>query len=535
MMPPLEVLRRFRAHDFTLADFLASRVEALPDEPCLVFEGRTWSYAEFAAEVGRCATVLAARGLRPGDRLGVLSTNHPSTAVLLFACARLGVILVPANPDYGPSEAAYVFGDAGIVGLVAAPGLLEVAEAAIAGLSQRPWLLLNEAAPGAAHPALARLIAAAPEGASPPAVGAPGDTCLIIYTSGTTGFPKGVMHGQRGVVLTAEGFVGRMHLQPGERLLCVLPMFHINALFYSLGGAFSCGGACVLARRFSASGFWKLAAETGATEVNLMASAARILTRRDRAEFIPGHHLRKAFIAPLDAGLAEQFTQGFGVADLIECYGMTEIPGVIGNPFVGERRLGSMGRITPHPDPAIPAPALRILNDLGGNAATGEEGELAVRTPTIMQGYWCQPDATAAAFRDGWFLTGDIVRQDADGYLHFVARRKDIIRRRGENISGAELDRVIGSHPAVAECAAIGVPSEMGEEEVLTAIVLRPGAQVPAQEIAAWVRERLAPFKAPRYVAFVESLPQTATQRIEKYRLRQDPALRRAAVDVGAA
>ncbi len=530
-MEPLAVLRRFRAHDATLGDFLASRVETQAEQTFLIFEGRSWTYAQFAAEVARCARLLVARGLKHGDRLGVLSPNHPTTAVLLFAAARLGVILVPANPDYGAAEAAYVFGDSGIAGLVASPATAATAEAAIAGLSTRPWVLLNERAEGTAHPVLADELAALPDGDAPPAAGTARDTCLIIYTSGTTGFPKGVMHGQRGVVLTAEGFVGRLKLQPDDRLLCVLPMFHINALFYSLGGALACGGACILARRFSASGFWKLAAETGATEVNLMATAARILARRDPSEFVPGHRLHKAFIAPLDGRLAEHFTGPFGVRDLIECYGMTEIPGVIGNPFDGERRLGSMGRVTPHPDPAIPAPTYRLLDEDGREA---EEGELVVRTPTIMQGYWRQPEATASAFRDGWFLTGDLVRRDADGYLHFIARKKDIIRRRGENISGAELDRVIGSHPAVAECAAIGVPSEMGEEEVLAAIVPRPGALVEPREIAAWVRERLAPFKVPRYVAVVAALPQTATQRIEKYKLRKDPELRRAAVDLGA-
>lgn len=533
-LAPLEVLRRLRGHDFTLADFLAARVEARPDEPVLLFEGRTWSYAAFADEVARLAAWLAAKGVAPGDRIGVLSTNHPSTAALLFATARLGAIMVPANPDYGASEAGYVFGHAGISGLVVAPGLVAVAEAAIEGMSPAPWLVLNETLDRSSIPSLdaeMQGIAAAP----PPPCGGADDTCLLIYTSGTTGFPKGVMHTQRSVVLTGEAFVGRLQLQPDDRLLCVLPLFHINALFYSLCGGIACGGSVALVRRFSASAFWRIAAETGATEVNLMAAAARILMLRDRSEFVRGHRLRKAFIAPLTAEMAAAFTGPFGLSDIIECYGMTEIPGVIGNPFVGERRLGSMGMITPHPDPAIPRPEARIVDEAFRDVEPNVPGALVVRTPTVMQGYWRAPEATEQAFRGGWFLTGDIARRDEDGYFHFVARAKDIIRRRGENVSGAELDRVVASHPAVAEAATIGVPSAMGDEDILVAVVPRAGESPRAEEIAEHVRARLAAFKVPRYVAFLEALPQTATQRIEKYKLKQDPTLLARAIDLEAA
>ncbi|WP_144186576.1 class I adenylate-forming enzyme family protein [Elioraea rosea] len=534
-LAPLEVIRRFRAHDFTLADFLAARVEARPEDTFLVFEGRSWSYAAFAREVARLAAWLAAKGVRAGDRIGVLSTNHPTTAALLFATARLGAIMVPANPDYGPAEAGYVFGHAGISGLVAGPGQVAVAVAAIGGLSPSPWVVLNEEAEGAALPTLEAGTQGLDAADVPPACGGADDTCLLIYTSGTTGFPKGVMHAQRSVVLTGEAFVGRMHLQPDDRLMCVLPLFHINALFYSLCGGIACGGSVALVRRFSASGFWRTAAETGATEVNLMAAAARILMLRDRSEFVAGHRLRKAFIAPLTAEMHAAFTGPFGLSDIIECYGMTEIPGVIGNPFAGERRLGSMGMITPHPDPAIARPEARIVDEDFRDAPANVPGALVVRTPTIMQGYWHAPEATRDAFRDGWFLTGDIARRDEDGYFHFVARAKDIIRRRGENVSGAELDRVVTSHPAVAEAATIGVPSAMGDEDILVAIVPRPGAAPRAEEIAEHVRARLAAFKVPRYVAFVDALPQTATQRIEKYKLKQDPTLLARAVDLEAA
>jgi crotonobetaine/carnitine-CoA ligase len=174
------------------------------------------------------------------------------------------------------------------------------------------------------------------------------------------------------------------------------------------------------------------------------------------------------------------------------------------------------------------------VDESGRDVAVGEVGELIVRTPIVMQGYFRDPEQTRAAFRDGWFLTGDLVKRDADGYFYFISRKKDIIRRRGENIAGAELDRVIGAHPAVHEAAAIAVPSELGEDEILVAVVPRPGHAVSAEEIAQWCRERLAALKVPRYVAVVDRLPHTPTHKVAKAVMRTDATLKARAVDLAA-
>ena len=191
-----------------------------------------------------------------------------------------------------------------------------------------------------------------------------------------------------------------------------------------------------------------------------------------------------------------------------------------------------MGPVGRHPDPARPWAQCRVVDEEGNDVGINETGELIVKTPIIMQGYFRDPEQTKNAFRDGWFLTGDLVRRDADGWWWFVARKKDIIRRRGENIAGAELDRVIGAHPAVLEVAAIPVPAELGEDEILVAVVARPGARVAAADIAAWCRSRLAAMKVPRYVVFVDELPHTPTHRVAKFKLRADPALRARATDL---
>jgi crotonobetaine/carnitine-CoA ligase len=323
-----------------------------------------------------------------------------------------------------------------------------------------------------------------------------------------------------------------MHLQPDDRLLCVLPMFHINAIFYSLSGCLAAGATLILEPRFSASTFWQTVKETGTTEVNTIAAAATILMRRPRSEFVPGHQLQKMYGAPFDEETYRVWQQEFQVPVLIEGYGMSEIPGALNNPFAGPHKVRSMGLPSRHPDSAVSLADLRIADDDGNFLPIGQTGELVVKTPIVMKGYYNDPVQTEVAFRDGWFLTGDLAYVDADGYFWFVARKKDIIRKRGENISGAELDRVVGNHPAVLEAAAIPVPSDLGEDEILVAVVLREGMVLDAKEVAQWCREHLAAIKVPRYVVFVDSLPHTPTHRVAKFRMRGDAALLAAARDL---
>jgi crotonobetaine/carnitine-CoA ligase len=177
---------------------------------------------------------------------------------------------------------------------------------------------------------------------------------------------------------------------------------------------------------------------------------------------------------------------------------------------------------------------LRIVNEEGNDVRDSEVGELLVRTPIAMKGYYRDPEQTAAAFWDGWFITGDLVRRDAEGFYHFVARKKDIIRRRGENIAGAELDRVLGQHPGIAEAAAIAVASDLGEDEILVAVVAKADAKLTASDIGTWCAKHLAPAKVPRFVVFVDSLPHTPTHRVAKFVLRQDPSLLARAMDLQA-
>jgi crotonobetaine/carnitine-CoA ligase len=372
-------------------------------------------------------------------------------------------------------------------------------------------------------------IAAAPQAGLPTPAGAD-DTVLIIYTSGTTGFPKGAMHSQRNFVTAGESNVSRLWLQPEERVMAVLPMFHVNALFYSTAGTLAAGCTLVLMPRFSASEFWNAAVETGATQVNIIEAIGRILVRRPRSEFRPEHRITKVY--GMRADIVAPFRGEFRIPHLLGGFGMTEIPGVCCVPFEGPDKPGSMGPVGRHPDPARKWAECKVVDDGGNEVDVDEVGELWVKHPIVMQGYFRDPEQTRAAFHDGWFMTGDLVKRDADGYFTFVSRKKDIIRRRGENIAGAEIDRVIQSHPGVFEVAALPVPSELGEDEILVAIVPKPGATLTPREIAQWCAERLAAMKVPRFVLLVDELPHTPTHKVAKQVLKADSTLRSRAVDL---
>ncbi len=545
MLEPAQVLARYPAHRWTLGSLLASRAASAGQREFLVFGERSWTYSQTLLEVDRTVAMLHARGIGTGQRVGVMSLNHPSTVFVLFALARLGAVMVPVNPEFRAEEARYVLSHAEVSGVICSPAALETVRDALAPTRLRPWLMLNElpqdgAAASHAEAAAAELFdtavqrANADVPAAPAAAGQADAPCVFIYTSGTTGFPKGVMHSQRNVVLAGEGFVQRMYLQPEERLMCILPMFHINALFYSLSGALCAGAALILISRFSASRFWADVARFRATEVNTMAAVSSILMRRPRDEFVPGHALRKIYGAPFTAEIYRVFNEEFGVPSLIEGYGMSEIPGALNNPFLGPHKIGSMGQPSRHPDPKLRLAELRVVDDAGNELPDGQTGELVVKTPMVMRGYYRDPQQTEAAFRDGWFLTGDLAWRDSDGYFWFVARKKDIIRRRGENISGAELDRIVELHPDVVQAAAIPVPNELGDDEILVAATLKPGATLTEQGLADWVRERLAAAKVPRYVVFVDALPQTPTHRVAKFKMRADTTLQLRAMDLTA-
>ena len=530
MKKPIDVLHRYAAHNYTLTGAFASRAAHNPQREFILFNGKSWSWQAFGVAVERTARLLISRGIRKGDRVAVMARNCDGHVLALLALARIGAIMVPVNPEFGVAEAKYVFHHADVSAVLVASDTLAVARQAADGLATPPWFALFDEAT-ADVPLLADLAESAPPVALPTDITAD-DTVLIVYTSGTTGFPKGAMHSQRSFVTGGEAFVQRVYLQDDDRVMVVLPMFHINANFYSVAGTLAAGAGLIIVPKFSASTFWQVAANTGATEVNIIEAMGTILQNRPRSEYRADHNIRAVY--GVRGSYADTFRNEFGIPVLIGGYGMTEIPGVTCNPVEGVQKWHTMGPVGRHPDPARPWAQCRVVDDSGDDVADNVEGEMWVKTPIVMQGYFRDAEQTKAAFHDGWFKTGDVVKRDADGYYSFVTRKGDIIRRRGENIAGAELDRVIGAHPAVHESAAVAVPAQLGEDDILVCVVLKSGASATAQDIAQWCRERLAPQKVPRFVRFMDELPHTPTGKVLKQKLKADTSLKSGAVDLAA-
>ena len=534
-LSPAEVLALYPDHGHTVPSLLETRRAVARERPALQFGERIWTFDMLSAATGLLARALAKRGNRKGDAIALVSTNSDLCVLVFLAAARLGAIFVPLNPQATDAELEYLLKHCGATDIVCQPADVARVANVAAALASAPRLMNLDELGAAANDAAgvtSRLQSLASGLADAAFTNVAADDALVvIYTSGTTGYPKGVVHTHRTYVLAAEAFVERQYLQPSDRMLAVLPFFHINALFYSLGGALAAGATLITTRAFSASAFWNLAAATRATQVNFLAAVGNILAKRARSEFNAAHCIRKIYGGPLSAELRDVFQREFHVPVLIDGYGMTEIPGTSSNPFHGPHRMPSIGRPAVHPRFAGDFVAMRVEDDTGRVVPNGEVGELVVKTPILFKEYLHDAAQTAASFRDGWFLTGDLVRADEDGFFTFVARKKDIIRKRGENISGAELDRIVSTHPDLLEAAAIGVPSELGEEEIMIVAVAKPDARADPREIVAWCRGQLAPMKVPRFVVLVDSLPHTPSHRVAKHRLKQDVELRQRAFD----
>lgn len=521
---PQDVLALYPAHDDTIPSLLSSRATTNPDRPLLVFDGRTWTYAEVQQASDAIAQSFLSRGLGPQSRIATVALNSDIVLVLFLAIAKIGGLFVPLNPAQTDAELSYVLNHSRPAAILVQPDDLGRVKTLSTSISSQPWIVSTDEA---------SQVETSSNSALPQVL--PTDPAVVIYTSGTTGYPKGVVHSHRNYVLAAEAFVERMHLQPTDRLFTVLPFFHINALFYSWGGALAAGAALVTTAKFSASKMWQIAADTGATQFNILAAVGNILANRPRSEFVPSHSIAKIYGGPISAEMYRVFHDEFHVPMMIEGYGMSEIPGACNNPFEGPQKIGSIGLPARHPRLPGIFVECKVVSEAGDELPIGEMGELIVKTPIVTLGYLDDPEQTEAAIRDGWFWTGDYVRRDEDGYYYFIARKRDIIRRRGENISGAELDRILCEHPGILEAATIGIPSELGDEEIMAVLVAKSGQHPAPQDIIAWCGERLAAMKIPRFVVFIDALPHTSSHRVAKFRLKEDASLQSKAWDRQAA
>jgi crotonobetaine/carnitine-CoA ligase len=327
------------------------------------------------------------------------------------------------------------------------------------------------------------------------------------------------MQTHRAYVMAGEGFPYWMELTAADRLMTSLPLFHINAPAYSVMGSLASGAGLILLPRFSASGFLDSARRHGATEFNAIGAMLEILMRQPPRPDDADTPLRRCYTGPAPAReRQEEMERRFGLR-IVVGYAMSESPYGLIWPH-GTRPFGTLGAPRQHPRLGV-VNEVRVVDDDGRDLGPGETGELLLRNPVVTPGYWGMPEETASAITDGWLHTGDLVTEDDAGTFTFVARKKEVLRRRGENLSPAEVEEVLAEHPAVLECAVVGVPSELSEEEVKAFVVAAPGASPDFAELRAFAAARLAAFKVPRYWQLIGELPHTPTARVAKHRLPQ--------------
>lgn len=495
-----------------IGDWLAE-IAARPAQSTLTIEDETTTPAELDRAAGRVASALLASGLQPGDRVAVLGQASVGFLQIWFGIARAGLVEVPINPAAGPYLLRYYLEQSGARAVFTDAAYADAVRAAAADLPQLRRIIVidGEGADGdetlAAYTShrLDELSAVDPTG-----------TAVILYTSGTTGAPKGALLSHRANVNLARYNVKLMDYTGADKLYAVFPLYHSNARFCSVMSAMEAGADLLLHRRFTASGFWDITREHGITAFNYQGAMMSILFKQPERENDRDNPVRVGFGAPCPVEIFEPFEERFGVA-LTEIYGSTEVSLVCDMPPAA-RRIGTCGTETE-------LYQMRIVDEEDNEVPAGTPGEIVARPKNpgwMFDGYHANAPATADAWRNLWFHTGDRGQVDADGYLTFLDRMKDTIRRRGENISSWEIERIVAEHPGVAQVGAYGVKSELSEEDVMIAVVLAPGAEVRPEEIIEHCESGLTRFAIPRYIRVMDALPLTPSQRIEKYKLRAD-------------
>ena len=507
----------------TIPELLLAAASRDPDGVWVRADEGSLTFSGAAARVASAARALREAGVGHGDLVMVTARTTPPYLICWLAVAALGAVTVSVNPRSAPAELAGLVRQTQPRAIITdqdlAPLLTEAKIGDQPPLDQAPLEL-----PPLGVLDVAELTGdwAAPSTGPwplPDAAVKPDDLAVLIPTSGTTGRSKLVTQTHRAYVMAGEGFPYWMELTAADRLMTSLPLFHINAPAYSVMGSLTIGAGLILLPRFSASGFLDSARKHGATEFNAIGAMLEILMRQPARPDDADTPLRLCYTGPAPAReRQEEMERRFGLR-IVVGYAMSESPYGLIWPR-GSRPFGTLGALRQHPRLGVVSEA-RVVADDGRDLGPGETGELLLRNPVVTPGYWGMPEETAAAIADGWLHTGDLVTVNDGGTYTFVARKKEVLRRRGENLSPAEVEEALAEHPAVLECAVVGVPSELSEEEVKAFIVAAPGARPDFAELRAHVAARLAAFKVPRYWQLIGELPRTPTARVAKHRLPQ--------------
>jgi len=487
---------------------LQDRVEAAPDKVFLFSQpdGRQFTYSQFVDAVSRTAALLAGEGVAKGDVVSLLMPNSVEYVIAYFACWRLGALAGPINSHLKEQEISYVVSNSEAKTLLVGSEFLPV----INQLRDLPTLnaviLFDDEAQATRD--FTKVEATADVTLD--------DEAIIIYTSGTTGKPKGCLLTHGNVVANARQISQWLGFNESDRLLTMMPLFHMNAVSVTTMSAIYAGGSSVVSPKFSASRFWQIISDYQITSFGSVATMLSMLLTT-YPEGVPAglqtEQLRFAMCgsAPVPAETIKRFEETFHCL-VIEGYGLSESTcRSTFNPPDENRRAGSCG---------LPiGNEMRVVDDDDTEVADGQLGEIVLRGDNVLKGYYKNPEATAVAFRNGWFHTGDIGYRDSEGFYFIVDRKSDMIIRGGENIYPREIDEVLYQHPAVSAAAVVGVPDDLYGEEVAGFVVLRDGGEASERELIEFCKARLADYKCPKTIRFVKDIPKGPTGKLLKREL----------------
>ena len=508
-----------------IAQLWRQQAQAQGDKTFLYFADRQYSYQEMLESIFSVANGFRQMGVGKGDRVAIMHRNAPEFLFTLFGLSFLGATTVPVNPVFTEEETGYILGHSGAKVLVLEDAFLDtLARAPKEKMPALERIVVNGESVPAGALSFAELLTG--EATDPRGEIDDQDPCVCIYTSGTTDLPKGVLNSHYGWVTTGQSYVYTVGITPDDRVMTPNPLFHANAQVYSTMGVLNAGASLILLEKFSGSQIIEQAIEYGATKMVLVQAVTPWVWAREPKDTDRTHGVRTMVAGNVPVDIYRQFEERFNLK-IQTIYSLTEATMAIMGPRAGTvpAKPGSIGVPMEHPDPNV-TNQVRIVDESGNELPPEKQGEIIIKNPAVMLEYYKDPEKTAETKKGGWIHTGDVGYRDQEGYVFFVGRKKEVIRRRGELISPTQIEIVLNSHELIEESAVIGVPSELGtgEEEVKAFVKLVDGNSLGEDEVRAWCAGKLADFKVPRFIEFRASFAKSAIGRIKKEELKKEQA-----------